>query len=118
MKSTLLLTFAMIFVGSCFTSCYKQEDTVAVIKVVDANNQPIENVRVIIYGTGTMGTVVVNDTMFTNSSGESTFKMDYIYKPGQAGVAVLDIEVSKGGVTSQGIIKVEQEKTTRETVRL
>jgi len=118
MKSSLLLTLVLIFIGSCFSSCYKQKETAAVIKVVDANNQPVENARVILYGTGTMGTIVVNDTMFTNASGEGTFKMDYIYKPGQAGVAVLDIEVSKSGITSEGIIKVEQEKTTREIVRL
>ncbi|MDB3906199.1 hypothetical protein N9355_01860 [Crocinitomicaceae bacterium] len=118
MKSSLLLTLGLIFIGSLFTSCYKQKETVAVIKVVDANNQPVGNARVIVYGTGALGSIVVNDTMFTNTTGEAMFNMDYIYKPGQAGVAVLDIEVSKSGVASQGIIKVEQENTTREIVRL
>ena len=118
MKSTILPSLAFIFIGSLFTSCYKQKETVAVIKVVDANNQSVNNARVIVYGTGTIGTIVVNDTVFTDAAGEALFKMDHIYKPGQAGVAVLDIEVSKSGLSSQGIIKVEQEETTRETVRL
>ena len=118
MKSTLPFTFALIFMGSTFTSCYKQKETVAVVGVVDANNQSIQNARVIIYGTGNQGTIVVNDTMFTNAMGEAVFNMDYIYQPGQAGVAVLDIDVTKSGVTAKGIIKIEQEETSRETVRL
>lgn len=118
MKSTLLLLLALFFVGGTFTSCYKQKETVAVIKVIAGNNQSIENAQVIIYGTDTMGTIVVNDTLFTDTKGEAIFNLDYIYKPGQAGVAVLDIEVSRGGIITHGIIKVEQEQTSRETVRL
>ncbi|XOV67125.1 MAG: hypothetical protein ACFHU9_16010 [Fluviicola sp.] len=118
MKSALLLVFASLFIGTTFTSCYKQKATVAVVKVVDTNNQPIDNARVIIYGTGTQGDIVVNDTLFTKADGEAVFNLDYIYKPGQAGVAVLDVEVRKNGVETQGIIKVEQEQTTKEIIIL
>lgn len=118
MKLKAITILVAVIVGFTFSSCYKQKDTVAVIKVVDQDNASISNARVIIYGTGTQGTSVVRDTLFTNGEGEANFDLNYIYQPGQAGVAVLDILVTKNGKTAQGIIKVEQEETTEETLRL
>ena len=49
----------------------------------------------------------------TGGGGTATFNFNELYKSGQAGFAVLDIYV--GGVLV-GIIKIEEEKTSEETV--
>jgi hypothetical protein len=46
----------------------------------------------------------------------ATFDYNYLYKPGQAGVAVLSIKVEKDDKSGIGIIKVEEEKVNEETV--
>ena len=52
----------------------------------------------------------------TNDQGRATFDFNDVYQLGQAGVAVLSIEVVAGSETGQGVIKVEQEQTTEEIV--
>jgi hypothetical protein len=52
----------------------------------------------------------------TNANGVAVFNFNDVYQLGQAGVAVLNIDVQKDALTGQGIIKVEQEVTSKETV--
>jgi hypothetical protein len=99
--------------------CRKKEDTIAEITVRDASNQAVAGARVVIYGQSTTNqpaNVVLYDTTETNSSGVAVFNFNDVYQLGQAGVAVLNIDVQKDGLTGQGIIKVEQEVTSEETV--
>ena len=100
------------------TSCRRKDDTIAVITVRDANNNPVANADVRVYGSGTGGVVTVDDLTQTNSAGEAFFNYNDEYQLGQAGVAILDIEVKKDSKSSHGIIKIEQEVTTKETVYL
>lgn len=102
-----------------FVGCRKKEPTVAKIHVRDSGNQSVSGARVVLYGTSTTNqpaSVVLFDTTVSNSSGEAIFNFDDVYQLGQAGVAVLDIEVTLGTLSGQGIIKVEQETTSEETV--
>jgi hypothetical protein len=74
---------------------------------------------VILYGKSTTNqpaNVVLYDTTETNSSGVAIFNYNDVYQLGQAGVAVLDIKAYKDGANGQGIIKVEEEVTSEETV--
>lgn len=99
--------------------CRKKEDTIAEITVRDASNQAVAGARVVIYGQSTTNqpaNVVLYDTTTTNSSGVAIFNFNDVYQLGQAGVAVLNIDVQKDALTGQGIIKVEQEVTSKETV--
>ena len=99
--------------------CRKKEDTIAEITVRDASNQAVAGARVVIYGQSTTNqpaNVVLYDTTMTNSSGVAIFNFNDVYQLGQAGVAVLNIDVQKDALTGQGIIKVEQEVTSTETV--
>lgn len=99
--------------------CRKKEDTIAEITVRDASNQAVAGARVVIYGQSTTNqpaNVVLYDTTETNSAGVATFNFNDVYQLGQAGVAVLNIDVQKNALTGQGIIKVEQEVTSTETV--
>ncbi len=110
-----LLLAGTIFLLSA--SCSKQEDTLAKIHVRDQNNELVPGASVRLHGEGKPpGVVIVDKTVTTNSSGEALFSFNDVYKRGQAGVAVLKIEVSKGGSTGEGIIKIVEETTSEETV--
>ncbi len=52
----------------------------------------------------------------TGINGVIRFNFNDTYHLGQAGVAVLNIEVEKGSLDGRGIIKVEQETTSKKTV--
>ena len=121
MKFNKFLTFGLfaLLIAVTFASCRKKEDTVAVIRVLDASNQAVVGATVIVYGQSTTNqpaSVVLYDTTSTNSAGEAIFNFNEVYQLGQAGVAVLNIDVTKGSLTGQRIIKVEQETTTTESV--
>lgn len=120
MKSR-ILAFGVLFLvlGMITVSCRKKEETVAKILVRDSGNNSVSGARVVVYGQSTTNqnsSVVLYDTTTTNSSGEAIFNFDDVYQLGQAGVAVLNIDAEKDGMSGQGIIKVEQETTTTETV--
>ena len=99
--------------------CRKKEDTIAEITVRDASNQAVSGARVVVYGQSTTNqpaNVNLYDTTLTGADGVAVFNFNDVYQLGQAGVAVLNIDVQKDGLTGQGIIKVEQEVTSTETV--
>ena len=115
----LVFALLLLFIGTISVSCRKKEDTIAIIRVRDANNDPVYNARVIVYGQSTTNqasSVTLYDTAMTNAAGEAMFNFNEVYQLGQAGVAVLSIDAEKGGLIGQGIIKVEQEATTEEVV--
>ncbi|MCF6168212.1 hypothetical protein [Lutibacter sp.] len=121
MKLNKFFTFGLfaLLISVMLVSCRKKEDTVAVIRVLDASSQAVVGATVIVYGQSTTNqpaSVVLYDTTITNSAGEAIFNFDEVYQLGQAGVAVLNIDVTNGSLTGEGIIKVEQETTTTETV--
>jgi hypothetical protein len=119
--------FTLLFLGFAaisilvFTGCRKKKDTLAIISVRNASNQPVSGAQVILYGqstTGQQALVDLYDTTTTNISGDATFNFNDVYQLGQAGVAVLNIKAVKNGSVGTGMIKVEQETTTKETVYL
>ncbi len=115
----LILSLFAMFCMVSFVGCRKKQDTIAEITVRDASNQAVAGARVVIYGQSTTNqpaNVVLYDTTTTNSAGVAIFNFNDVYQLGQAGVAVLNIDVQKDALTGQGIIKVEQEVTSKETV--
>lgn len=119
LKRTILFSFVAL-IGIGFSSgCRKKIDTIAIIYIRDTANQLVPGAQVVIYGestTGQQANVTLYDTTTTNSLGEARFNFNETYQLGQAGVAVLDIDAYKDGASGHGIIKVEQETTTEETV--
>ena len=108
-----------VFSLVAFEGCRKKEDTIAKIYVRDAGNQVVSGAQVVIYGQSTLQNspaVDLFDTTTSNSAGEAIFNFNDVYQLGQAGVAVLNIDVRKDALVGQGIIKVEQETTSEETV--
>ena len=121
MKTNKLFFIAVLALVSmtAFVGCRKKQETIAKIYVKDAGNQSVANARVVLYGQSTTGqpsSVVLFDTTLTNSAGEAIFNFDDVYQLGQAGVAVLNIDVQNGSMSGQGIIKVVEETTSEETV--
>jgi hypothetical protein len=120
LKRTIVFAIlAILGVGFSSTGCRKKKDTIAIIYVRDAANQLVSGAQVVLYGQSTTtqpSNVVLYDTTTTNTSGEAKFNFNDVYQLGQAGVAVLNIEASASGLSGEGIIKVEQETTSEETV--
>lgn len=119
MKRIVLFALLAIVAVGTMVSCRKKKDTIAIIYVRDSANQPVAGCQVVLFGESTVTpspSVVLYDTTMTNSSGEAEFNFNDVYQLGQAGVAVLTIEAKKDGKVGQGIIKVEEETTSEETV--
>lgn len=118
-RSTLFILIALL--GVTFSSgCRKKEDTIAKIYVRDETNALVPAAKVVLYGKSTTtsqpGNVTLYDTAYTDLSGVATFNYNDVYQLGQAGVAVLDINASYNNKSGKGIIKIEQEVTSTETV--
>lgn len=111
---------ALVGVAS-FSGCRKKKDTIAKVTVKDDANAVVAGATVVLFGQPSspeyQGQVVtIYDTTETNSSGVAVFNFNDVYQLGQAGVAVLDIHAFTGTAEGTGIIKVEEEVTTEETV--
>lgn len=119
LRSLLILTIgtAIISLGSC----RKKADTIAKVYVLDQNNERVAGATVELIGEETPGhnghgTLREPKRATTNGHGEATFNYNDIYQLGQSGVAIFKIKASLGGAVGNGIIKVEQEETSEETV--
>ena len=118
-KRTLLFAFVAVLGVALSSGCRKKADTIAIIYVRDVTNQLVSGAQVVLYGQSTTNqpaNVVLYDTTTSNTSGVAKFNFNDVYQLGQAGVAVLNIEASFAGAAGQGIIKIEQEVTSTETV--
>lgn len=115
---------AVIALISVFAySCDKIEDTIATVRVVNSFGTPVSGAEVRLFAVGSgdddqIGEIRFDTTQVTNGSGRVSFNFSDFYKQGQAGFVVLDIEASKGALTGEGIIKVEEEETNEETVTI
>ncbi len=116
MKTTLRNTFlftALIVLVFSFTSCYKKKDTIANVTVMNANNEAVSGVEVRLFYAVSADSARIDEISTTGGGGTAIFNFNELYKSGQAGFAVLDIYV---GGNIVGIIKIEEEKTSEETV--
>lgn len=103
-------------------SCRKEQPTVAKIRVLDTSGTEFPDAMVRLYPTPTViehGAILIDDTMWTDIDGFATFDYTEMFNLGQAGFAVLDIEVRSGDTLyGEGIIKIIEESVTEETVVL
>jgi hypothetical protein len=117
-----ILVMLVGFLSIGLFSCRKESSTIAVITVRDTSGAIFPNAMVRLYPTPTINPhngIIIDDTLFTDNSGQASFDYTEMYNLGQAGFAVLDIEVRAGdSLYGTGIIKVEAEETSNETVIL
>lgn len=101
-------------------SCRKESPTVARVQVVDTSGAPFSGAMVRLYPTPTVSphnAITIDDTLYTDLDGYAIFDYTDMYNLGQAGFAVLDIEVKSGDTLyGEGIIKVEAEQTSEEKI--
>lgn len=125
MKNTIkksgLLLFLLGFILLPSLGCRKKKDTIVNITVKNANNVRVAGAAVRLWADPSVPGATVdpqweNFNSTTDGAGIATFNLNEIYKLGQAGVAVANIEASANGATGQGVIKIEEEKTNEETV--
>ena len=106
---------AILFISH---SCYKPKSTIATITVLnDSNNSPVSGATVRLFYDDPTGinTSKINEQNTTSDEGVVNFDFSEYYKDGQAGFAVLDIEVNNVFV---GVIQVEERATTEKTIYL
>jgi hypothetical protein len=111
-KNFFVFFSVLLMFSISFSACRKKKDTIARIFVYDVDNNPVAGCRVILKGESTLETpsnVALFDTAYTNITGKALFNFNDVYKLGQAGVAVLNIEATKDGLIGLGIIKIEEE---------
>lgn len=104
-------------------SCKKDKQTIATVLVVNSDGEPVPGATVRLYAVPSEtppppNAIRFDTTQVTNGTGKVTFDFSDFYEKGQAGFAVLDIEASKGSESGEGIIKIEEEKTTEESVTI
>ena len=114
-------TYYRIFIISiiiiCFSSinsCYKSDETIAIVRVLDNNtNDPIENISIRLFFDDSLRTTLYDVTKNTSFNGTASFDFSDGYKDGQGGFAVLDVEVD--GVF-MGVINIVEITTTEKVI--
>ena len=119
-KLGIFAMFVGIIAVASLGSCRKESPTIAKIRVVDTSGAPFDSAMVRLYPTPTTtthGAILIDDTLYSDIDGYATFDYTDHFNLGQAGFAVLDIEVMSGdSLYGQGIIKIIEEEVNEETV--
>ena len=91
------LILLSIFLGLALQSCFKIEETIASVTVLNSAGTPVPGAEVRLFKFGT-GETRFDTIQFTNGSGIASFNFSDFYESGQSGFAVLDIEIMKGSL--------------------
>ncbi len=121
--SGILAISAIVLATVLTTACKKDEATVVKITIVDPDGATVKDASVRLYGKSSQPDSVnpnaeirFDETKKTDGSGQCSFDLSYLTKPGQAGFVVLDITASKIDQIGYGTIRVEEKKTNNKTV--
>lgn len=117
--SKLLVALTLMLIS--LVSCKKEAPTLAKIYIHDTNGEPFSNAEVRLFGEPTSdphNEMIMDQTLVTDSEGAVIFDFTEDFKLGQAGFAVLNIEVNSVDelLYAEGIIKIEEEKINTETL--
>ncbi len=136
MRNLLIASFLILLTISV-TGCRKEKETTATIIVVNAAGEAVPNVFVRVYcpdATCNKSGSTLDESMDkddeTESNGKAKFNYTEAYKLGQAGFAVLDVEVflteaaldarilNPSGATPEasGVVKIEEEVENEQTI--
>lgn len=136
MRNLLIASFLILLTISV-TGCRKEKETTATIIVVNAAGEAVPNVFVRVYcpdATCNKSGSTLDESMDrddkTGSNGKAKFNYTEAYKLGQAGFAVLDVEVflteaaldarilNPSGATPEasGVVKIEEEVENEQTI--
>jgi hypothetical protein len=116
-KSLQLLTVGLVIISFSF-ACKKEKDTVAKIRVLNDQNEVVEDAMVRLWPNPdpVLGAMIPADTAYTNDEGYAYFDYTNVFNLGQAGFRILDIEVRSDDYYGVGLIKIIEEEITENTV--
>jgi len=116
-KSLQLLTVGLVIISFSF-ACKKEKDTVAKIRVLNDQNELVENAMVRLWPNPdpVLNAMIPADTAYTNEDGYAYFDYTKDFNLGQAGFRILDIEVRSDDYYGVGLIKIIEEEITENTV--
>ena len=118
MKKLSIILFSLIAITFAFNSCYKRKDTIARVTVVDTAGVPVGGAMVRLYYDN--GSEVPREDLEQSSSTDATcmatFNYNDLFKSGQAGFAILDIDVDT--LSKAGIVRIEEEETVEVSVAI
>lgn len=99
-------------------SCKKEKDTLVKIRVLNEQNEVVENAMVRLWPNPdpVLGAMIPADTAYTKDDGYAYFDYTKDFNLGQAGFRVLDIEVRSDELAGAGIIKIVEEDLSTQTV--
>ncbi|MBK9176315.1 MAG: hypothetical protein IPM46_08245 [Flavobacteriales bacterium] len=121
LRSALTGVMVLATVAMFLPSCTKEQPTTAIIKVVKEDGTVVSDAFVKLYADPQFPLGDPNrltKEKYTNGAGEAEFDYTDFYEQGQSGFAVLDILCTYDTLVGEGIIKIEEEETNRETVIL
>ncbi len=112
--------FASAFLVLGLLSCNKEKDTIAQITVVNDNGKNVAGALVHVFGEPSDTNlqdreVRIDREKETGKNGRATFNFTELFKKGQAGFAVLDVEITRDSLKGEGFIKVKDEETNKKT---
>jgi len=106
------IILALLLFTVVSTSCNKEEDTIALVRIMTSEGFPVEGVYVRLYPEPSdiqTNELIEEVERTTDAAGEAIFDFTDYYEQGQAGFAVLNIEAILDTNTVEGIIKIEPE---------
>lgn len=124
MKSRLTALFTVFLLLVAFSSCNKEEDTTAEVKVVLPNGSVVPGAEVRMFGQGTVdqedvGDIKIDEKQFTSSNGIAAFDFTDLYEPGQSGFAILNVEITKeypdSTSSTEGVFQIVEEERNQKT---
>lgn len=127
MKSILrsgTLLIATVMMVALSTSCNKNKDTIATVKIVKASDgtTPVVGATVRLYAEDNGNPDDIREGIekeqTTNGLGQAVFNYNDLFKNGQAGLFVLQAEITKDIYSSQGIVKVVERENTESIIEI
>lgn len=124
MRKLVHIVFSVILVTGLTTtmeSCHKTKDTTVEIFVENEIGAPVPGASVRLFGESSVteenlpGEIILDDTRFTDAEGRAFFDYSDYYEDGQAGFAVLSVEIHKQlpppdqDLTLETVIKIEEQ---------
>jgi hypothetical protein len=108
-----IFTLALILMGGI--SCKKEGDTIGIITVVDSSGNPVTSATVVLWQDTVVNPVTgaqanVRQSKLTGSAGTAEFLFQL--------EAYLNVSVTKGALTGEGFIRLQQGETVSMTVTI
>ena len=113
--SLLRLLFLTLMATFMFSSCYKKQDTIVIIKVNDSTGDVVIGAIVRLVWLSNPQSNRIDVEAETDPQGQAVFNFNDLFQSGQAGFAVLDCLVNG---TVMKVIQIEEEVTTEETITI